>query len=52
MDNEFDKVLKARPDLTRADLYDIIDIMNISDTLLESANKYYPLNKGTGDCAA
>ena len=52
MDNEFDKVLKARPDLTRADLYDIIDIMDIGDTMLESANKYYPLNKGTGDCAA
>lgn len=52
MNNEFDEVLKARPDLTRADLYDIIDIMDVSDTLLESANKYYPLNQGTGDCAA
>jgi hypothetical protein len=52
MENEFDKVLQARPDLTRADLYDIVDIMDISDTLLESANKYYPLNKAPGDCAA
>jgi len=50
--NEFDKVLKARPDLTRADLYDIIDIMDINDTLIDAANKFYPLNKGTGDCAA
>lgn len=52
MDNEFDKVLKQRPDLTRADLYDIIDIMDINDTMLESANKYYPLNKGAGECGA
>jgi hypothetical protein len=36
--------------LTREDLYDIIDIMDINDTL--EANKYYPLNKGTGDCAS
>ena len=50
--NEFDNVLQARPDLTRADLYDIIDIMDINDSLLDAANKYYPLNKGTGDCAA
>lgn len=50
--NEFDDVLKARPDLNRADLYDIIDIMDVNDTLLEAANKYYPLNQGTGDCAA
>jgi hypothetical protein len=50
--NEFDEVLKARPDLTRADLYDIIDIMDINDTLIDAVNKFYPLNKGTGDCAA
>lgn len=50
--NEFEEVLKARPDLTREDLYDIIDIMDFNETLLEAANKFYPLNKGTGDCAA
>jgi len=50
--NDFNEVLTIRTDLTRADLYDIIDIMDANDTLLEAANKFYPLNKGTGDCAA
>jgi hypothetical protein len=49
---EIDEVLSARPDLTIADLYDIIDIMDANDTLLESVNKYYPLEQRTGDCAA
>lgn len=50
--NEFEQVLQARPDLTRADVYDIIDIMDSNDTLLDAVNKFYPLNQGTGDCAA
>lgn len=50
--NDINDVLKVRPDLIRADLYDIIDIMDINDTLLDAANKYYPLNQGAGDCAA
>jgi|FreactcultureFD7_1027221.scaffolds.fasta_scaffold03390_6 hypothetical protein len=50
--NDFDEVLKVRSDLTRADLYDIIDIMDISDSLLDAANKFYPLNQGAGECGA
>jgi hypothetical protein len=48
----FKRVLKERPDLTRADLYDILEIMDINDTILESANKFYPINKGVGECGA
>lgn len=50
--NEFELVLQARPDLNRNDIYDIIDIMDTNDTLLDAVNKFYPLNQGTGDCAA
>ena len=50
MQNEFDIVLQQRPDLTREDLYDIINIMDINDTLLDAANKYYPLNQKAGEC--
>ena len=52
MDNDFTEVLEARPDLNRADIYDIIDLMGPNETILEAVNKYYPLNQGTGDCAA
>jgi hypothetical protein len=50
--NNFDEILKVRPDLTREDLYDIIDIMDVNNTVLEAVNKFYPLNQGAGDCAA
>jgi hypothetical protein len=50
--NDFTEVLEARPDLNRADIYDIIDLMGPEETLLEAVNKYYPLNQRTGDCAA
>lgn len=50
METEFDEVLKARPDLTIADIYDMIDIMNKEDSLLEAANKFYPVNQKVGEC--
>ena len=49
---DFTEVLNARPDLNRADIYDIIDLIGPNETVLEAVNKYYPLNQGTGDCAA
>jgi len=52
LDNDFTEVLEARPDLNRADIYDIIDLMGPNETLFEAVNKYYPLNQRTGDCAA
>jgi len=45
-------VLKQRPDLTEEDIFDIIDIVGFNEDFLEEVNKFYPLNKGTGDCAA
>jgi hypothetical protein len=49
---DFTEVLNARPDLDSADIYDIIDLIGPNETVLEAVNKYYPLNQGTGDCAA
>jgi|TARA_R110000868_G_scaffold366248_1_gene629163 hypothetical protein len=49
---DFTEVLKVRPDLETADIYDIIDLIGPNETMLEAVNKYYPLNQGTGDCAA
>ena len=45
-------VLLVRKDLTKEDIADILDYVEENEDLLEAVNKFYPLNKGTGDCAA
>jgi hypothetical protein len=45
-------VLLVRSDLTAEDIADILDYVEENEDLLEAVNKFYPLNQGTGDCAA
>ncbi len=45
-------ILLLRPDLTPEDIHDILDFVEENETLLDAVDKFYPLNKGTGDCAA
>ena len=45
-------VLLVRSELTAEDLGDILNFVEENETLLEAVNKFYPLNQGTGDCAA
>jgi hypothetical protein len=45
-------VLLVRKDLTAEDIGDILDFVEENEDLLEAVNKFYPLNQGTGDCAA
>lgn len=45
-------VLLVRSDLTVEDIADILDYVEENEDLLEAVNKFYPLNQGTGDCAA
>lgn len=45
-------VLLVRKDLTKEDIADILDYVEENEDLLEAVNKFYPLNQGTGDCAA
>jgi hypothetical protein len=45
-------VLLVRSDLTAEEIGDILDFVGEDEDLLEAVNKFYPLNQGTGDCAA
>ncbi len=45
-------VLLVRSDLTAEDIRDILEYVDEHEDLLEAVNKFYPLNQGTGDCAA
>ena len=45
-------VLLVRSDLTAEEIGDILDLVGKDETLLDAVNKFYPLNQGTGDCAA
>jgi len=45
-------VLLVRSDLTAEEIGDILDFVGPNETLLDAVNKFYPLNQGTGDCAA
>jgi len=47
-----DKILQDRPDLTREDIYDIIDSVSAGETLEETVEKFYPLNKVVGECGS
>ena len=47
-----EKILKDRPDLTREDIYDIIDNVNPGETLEEAVEKFYPLDKVVGECGS
>lgn len=47
-----DKILQERPDLTREDIYDIIDSVSANETLEETVEKFYPLNKVVGECGS
>jgi len=44
-------VLLVRSDLTAEDIGDILDFVGEDEDLLEAVNKFYPVNKATGDCA-
>lgn len=46
------EVLALRTDLTLGDVDDILDLIGQDENLLDAVNKFYPLNQGTGDCAA
>jgi len=45
-------ILLVRTDLTAEDIHDILDFVEENENLLDAVNKFYPLNQGTGDCAA
>lgn len=47
-----EKILKDRPDLTREDIYDIIDSVSPGETLEETVEKFYPLDKVVGECGS